>query len=684
MVPIVLLLRVLFQKAPRWVAVALWALVAVRLLVPVLPSSPVGVVPSTHVEQVIETIVPPTPSAPKTPSMPSAAPPSTDTALVGTEAKAPVWSVSQTLFGVWAVGAAAMLTYAIVSTVRLSRRMREATKWQDRVFQSERCDSPFVLGWIRPRIYIPYGLSEEERDFVLAHERAHLRRGDHLIKPFGFLLLSVYWFQPLLWVAYVCLCRDIEAACDEKVIAGLEEHERRRYSHTLVSLGVERRRIAACPVAFGEVGLKERVKRVMHYKKPTVWIVAIVLVLTAVASVCLLTNRESPPPAPQSTFEGAVVKVVSNGHVETMAVQPKEEMTVNEVVFTVQKVDLEQMEVTVAFDTPLWMNGAKTTQVVLPYDADEYSLRTDAKDGEVATYCLEINMPTAVKTDLVGGLRLPNTWNTDYDTHQTVYKAEDMTVTLYPHYFTATFGRLADHTMNGTYTWSENTLTLTEDGRLTEYVFRKGENGALRYDAAASYRHPKAKSLDLSDGFTLAFSYRYEITRQKDERGVLWDEHAYRILDWDGTVIATDTLSECPLIEEVSDGLLRIEHGTTVEDNRAFKSTVWYVDLHQKKRLDTYNELITDRDAEVVMSLYQPEAGGLCYVSLDRYNGYMHGVGSSYTNVQRFRMWGVRDLSKANVRAALRGERLSVSFVDQEGKPCTVAYDWQTGDRITE
>lgn len=684
MVPIVLLLRVLFQKAPRWVAVALWALVAVRLLVPMLPSSPVGVVPSAHVEQVIETIVPPTPTAPKTPSMPSAAPPSTDTAPIETEAKAPAWSMSQTLFGVWAVGAAAMLTYAVVSTVRLSRRMREATKWQDRVFQSERCDSPFVLGLVRPRIYIPYGLSEEERDFVLAHERAHLRRGDHLIKPFGFLLLSVYWFQPLLWVAYVCLCRDIEAACDEKVIAGLEEHERRRYSHTLVSLGVERRRIAACPVAFGEVGLKERVKRVMHYKKPTVWIVAIVLVLTAVASVCLLTNRESPPPAPQSTFEDAVVRVTANGQSETMPVQVDAQVTLDLMTFTVQKVDLEQMEVTVALSTPLWSDGAKTTQVTLPYDADACDLRADAENGEVTNYCLKVVMPTAVRTQSVGDLLLPDKWNTDFDTHETVYVAEDMIVTLYPHYFTATFGRLADHTMNGTYTWTEDTLTLTEDGHLTEYVFRKGEKGTLRYDAAASYRHPKAKSLDLCDGFTLAFSYRYEITRQKDERGVLWDEHAYRILDWDGIVIATDTLSECPLIEDVSDGLLRIKHDTTVEDNRAFKSTVWYVDMHQKKRLDTYNELITDRDAEVVMSLYQPEAGGLCYISLDRYNGYMHGVGSSYTNVQRFRMWGVRDLSKANIRAELRGERLSVSFIDQQGKPCTVAYDWQTGDRITE
>ena len=188
---------------------------------------------------------------------------------------------------VWILGIVAMLLYAIISFVLLKRKLRTATKLENRVFESETVQTPFILG---RTIYLPYNLTEEEREYCLLHERAHLKRGDHLIKPFAFVLLSVYWFNPLMWVAFVLLCRDIELACDEKVVKELGDTERREYSLALVKNSVERKRIAACPLAFGEVGVKERVKKVMNYKKPAFWVVVVAIALSIVLTVCLLTN----------------------------------------------------------------------------------------------------------------------------------------------------------------------------------------------------------------------------------------------------------------------------------------------------------------------------------------------------------------------------------------------------------
>ena len=180
--------------------------------------------------------------------------------------------------------------YTLISYWRLQRKVSEAVILRENIFQSENVGSPFVLGIIKPRIYLPYNMDEQDLEHVVAHERAHIRRKDHLWKPLGFLLLTIHWFNPLMWLAYVLLCRDIELACDEKVIQELGNEQRANYSQALVACSVNRRMIAACPLAFGEVGVKERVKSVLNYKKPAFWVIVASVIACVVVAVCFLTN----------------------------------------------------------------------------------------------------------------------------------------------------------------------------------------------------------------------------------------------------------------------------------------------------------------------------------------------------------------------------------------------------------
>ena len=273
----VLLLRLCLRRAPKWFNVLLWGIVAVRLVFPFSVESPLSLLPRT------EAIRPAAIAVQTQPAQISSA------AAAGGSA-APAQSWLSILAWVWLAGAAALFLYTMVSTLRLRHRVREAVRLRGNIYQSERIDSPFVLGTIRPRIYLPYRMDSRDRQHVIAHEQAHLRRGDHLWKPLGFLLLTIHWFNPLLWLSYVLLCRDIELACDEKVIKHLDCGQRADYMQALVTCSVNRRRIAACPLAFGEIGVKERVRSVMNYKKPTFWIILLAVAACVVLAVCFLTN----------------------------------------------------------------------------------------------------------------------------------------------------------------------------------------------------------------------------------------------------------------------------------------------------------------------------------------------------------------------------------------------------------
>ena len=295
----VLILRFCLKKAPKWVNVLLWGIVAVRLIFPFSIESALSLIPSA--ETVSPSIMMETAPSVQTgvPALDQVINPVIDHSLSpapGASAN-PLQIWISVMAAVWLAGAAALLLYSAISCWRLRRRVREAVILRDNIFQSENAGSPFVLGIIQPKIYLPYSVDSGALAYVIAHEQAHIRRGDHWWKPLGFLLLTVHWFNPLLWLGYILLCRDIELACDEKVIREMGNEQRADYTHALVSCSV-RRSIAACPLAFGEVGIKERVKSVMNYKKPAFWIVLASVVVCAVAAVCFLTDpkpeRSSP------------------------------------------------------------------------------------------------------------------------------------------------------------------------------------------------------------------------------------------------------------------------------------------------------------------------------------------------------------------------------------------------------
>lgn len=295
----ILVLRLVFRKAPKWVFCLLWALVALRLVCPISMESAWSLIPSAQTlpPEILYT------AAPQIDSGIQAIDRAVNPVLGQSMAPAPGASANPTqiwsfiLARVWAVGVAAMALYALVSYWLVKRRVATATLLRENIKQSERVDTPFVLGIFRPVIYLPYRLEEEDLAYVAAHERAHIGRRDHWWKPLGFALLCVYWFNPLLWLAYVLLCRDIEGACDEKVIGEMGPEDRRGYSTALLHCGVRRRSLAACPLAFGEVGVKARIKSVMSYKKPAFWVVALSLIACAAAAVCFLTN-----PSPSRDF----------------------------------------------------------------------------------------------------------------------------------------------------------------------------------------------------------------------------------------------------------------------------------------------------------------------------------------------------------------------------------------------
>ena len=306
----VLVMRLMLRRAPRWISCALWALVAVRLACPVSLESVFSLIPSA--ETVNPTAITETAEIPAQPiiqsgftvidrqannvlaavAVPVGQPVSAD--MEGTpSAPARTFRLASMVSAagyLWLFGMAAMALYGLVSFLMLRRKVATAVRWQDNLWQSDAIGAPFVLGLIRPRIYLPFHLEDETAGHVIAHEQAHIRRRDPWWKLLGYILLAVYWFNPLSWAAYALLCKDIELACDEHVVRALSPVSRQQYALALLNCGVNRPAIAACPLAFGEVGVKERIKRVMKYKKPALWVMILAVILCAAASVCLLTN----------------------------------------------------------------------------------------------------------------------------------------------------------------------------------------------------------------------------------------------------------------------------------------------------------------------------------------------------------------------------------------------------------
>ena len=288
----VLVLRLVMKRASKNYRLILWAAVSFRLVCPFTLESVLSLLPSAQTvpEEVFWVQTPQVNTGVN--ELNSVINPVLETTMAteGFNSAPPMFLLFYFFSYLWLVGLAMLALYGIISYILLRRRVIASVHLRENIWLSDHVPTPFILGWIKPRIYLPSEMPESLCEPVIAHERAHLKRGDHWIKLLGFVLLCVYWFHPLVWVAYILLCRDIELACDERVIRQMETEEKKSYSEALLACGIKKHRIAACPLAFGEVGVKQRIKAVLNYKKPTLWIMIAAVVALSILAVCFLTD----------------------------------------------------------------------------------------------------------------------------------------------------------------------------------------------------------------------------------------------------------------------------------------------------------------------------------------------------------------------------------------------------------
>lgn len=314
-----LVLRFVLKKAPKWVMPLLWGVVALRLVCLFSIESALSLIPSAETipsEIVTETREPvlyeqATLDIVTNPTLPPAAEVPVGVSRQQAQVDFNIYSV------LWLAGMAALLVHALVSAGKLKRKLATAILLRDNIYESEFVDSPFVFGVVKPNIYLPMHMDEGTAAYVIAHERAHLARRDHWWKVLGYLVLALHWFNPLVWVAYILFCRDIELACDERVVKGLDGAARADYSQALLSCAAPGRAVAACPLAFGEGNIKTRVKSALHYKKPAFWVAAAAVLAVVIVAVCFLTN-------PKSDINAETLLGTSRGEITRVSVAMEE------------------------------------------------------------------------------------------------------------------------------------------------------------------------------------------------------------------------------------------------------------------------------------------------------------------------------------------------------------------------
>ena len=320
----IIVVRAFGKKMPKWIACMLWMTVAIKLVVPIQFESVLSLIPSgkpipTNISMEtnpqissgissVDEIVNPVISRSFTPDQ--------------------VASVNplQILFHIgalgWLAGMSVMLIYALITYILIRKRVSTSVKIDSKVYECDDISDSFILGTISPKVYLPSSLSDEARGYILKHEFAHLDRRDYIWKPFGFLILSVYWFNPLCWIAYILLCKDIEYACDEKVTKNIEKGEKAEYCRVLLENSMPRNMISACPVAFGGTDVKDRIKNIVNYKKPAFWITLASIMVCAVVGVCFATSRNT-----NTTSEQQTVKL-AQAQAENQEQTPKSEKSV--------------------------------------------------------------------------------------------------------------------------------------------------------------------------------------------------------------------------------------------------------------------------------------------------------------------------------------------------------------------
>ncbi|MGN0988796.1 MAG: M56 family metallopeptidase [Eubacteriales bacterium] len=508
LVAAVVLLRSVFRKMPKFVMCILWGVVALRLICPFTVQSKVSLVPSAE-------------------TFPSEIILSQDASFrvetgfyelnsrvseyiaehypedVAADANNAVDTVT-VLSAVWLAGIAAMLVYALVSWMKVRRRVREAAFSQDNIWVCDGLQSPFILGIFRPRIYLPSDLGGTAQAHVIAHENAHLRRKDHLWKPIGFLLLAVYWFNPLMWLAYILLCRDIEAACDEKVISEMNTDGRAEYSESLLECSIPRRAVTACPLAFGETGVKGRVKNVLNYKKPAFWVIFVSLVLCAAVAVCFLTDPIAGrlwdiENIEKDMFNGILfVSVAHGGDVKTYTDYTSDDLVER----TLKNIKIDKKPMSLSFNEKftatfaLKVYSRKTFRdpVTLNFNTDASQVQFDGSDGQSCIY--RIKNPGTVR-DMFGKLtKAVPAEDREFETYvmNTPSRVSEGFIDVSPSFtlskrdktFTFYFSLISSYIAHGHYELTDDKLVMsTDDGYGFVYTFRVGD-GIFFYDEAES------------------------------------------------------------------------------------------------------------------------------------------------------------------------------------------------------
>lgn len=294
---IAVLLRALLKRSPKWIHCLLWGLVAVRLVCPLSFESSFSLAPrADFVEAKLGVQSEDGRYMNSATDVSKALNDDLDNAQnknLANEGNADRQGDWKKISWTWFVGAVLLLSYAAISYLRFRKKVQASVRLRDGIYVCDNIRTPFILGVIRPGIYLPSDMDEVQTDNVIAHERAHLSRLDQVWKPLGYCLLAVYWFNPLCWLAYVLFCRDMELACDEKVIRDMDVEDKKVYSRVLLSFSDPSHRIAAGPLAFGEIGVKKRIQSVLNYRKPAFWMVGLAILALVVTSLCFLTNPKA-------------------------------------------------------------------------------------------------------------------------------------------------------------------------------------------------------------------------------------------------------------------------------------------------------------------------------------------------------------------------------------------------------
>ena len=292
---IILGARLILKRAPKVFSYALWAIVLIRLLIPVSIQSPISVVPNTPAASgaVINSALPEiefeTPRDREQNYYESQNTTSEEVQVYMSHTMEPIVYLSVA----WLIGMASMVLYSSISYLNIKKKVRIAVPLRDNIWIADDIRSPFVIGFIRPKIFLPNNLGDQEQEYIILHEQHHIKRFDHVIKALAFLALTIHWFNPLVWIAFVLACKDMEMSCDEAVIRKLGENVRADYSASLLTLATGHRIIAGTPLAFGEGDTKGRIKNLAKWKKPAVWVLVLTIIICLVLGVCLLTDRVS-------------------------------------------------------------------------------------------------------------------------------------------------------------------------------------------------------------------------------------------------------------------------------------------------------------------------------------------------------------------------------------------------------